>query len=508
MIPQVSTALDSVRWQRALLFVVALTVFVFAVAAARWRPLWYDELFTLYVASEPSIGDTLRALLDGADTNPPVDYLLRHAVMAAIGSSPEAFRLASAAAFVAGLFAIYAFVRRRTPFLASAAAFLLPVATAASYFSHEGRAYVLLVASAPLALWAWQRAVDEPRRPVRLAVLFLSLCLGPFAHYYGLMNFLPVAAGEAWRSWQRRRLEAPIIATFIAACVATLGLLPFARAAMAMKGHFWAAGFKATDLPLYYRDFLEYGGKTLVVLLVTAVALAVLSRVRAPRAAGPGIPSHEWVAAVVLALTPLTAFVLAKVVTGALVARYTIAFVPGIAILAAYLLAYAEVTLRRAVAGFVAALATLALWTHITAALSYRGSEPEGAGVLSALQASSLPVAFDSPHQFLELVHYAPQLAATGRLFYPMDSETALEVRGFDNDERALRGLSRIHPLNLPGYREFTDRNERFLVVYTQAFWPSLVKALERDGYCLVPVDRKGSTSVLQAFPGCRPPED
>jgi hypothetical protein len=241
---------------------------------------------------------------------------------------------------------------------------------------------------------------------------------------------------------------------------------------------------------------------------VTVVALAVLSRVRAPRAARPGIPSHEWVAAVVLALTPLTAFVLAKVVTGALVARYTIAFVPGIAILAAYLLAYAEVTLRRAVAGFVAALATLALWTHVTAALSYRGSEPEGAGVLSALQASSLPVAFDSPHQFLELVHYAPQLAATGRLFYPMDSETALEVRGFDNDERALRGLSRIHPLNLPGYREFADRNERFLVVYSQAFWPSLVKALERDGYCLVPVDRKGSTSVLQAFPGCRPPED
>jgi hypothetical protein len=508
MIPQVSTALDSVRWQRAFLFVVALTVFVFAVVAARWRPLWYDELFTLYVASEPSVGDTLRALLDGADTNPPVDYLLRHAVMAVLGSSPEAFRLASAAAFVAGLFAIYAYVRRRAPFLASAAAFLVPVATAATYFSHEGRAYALLVASAPLALWAWQRAVDEPRRPVRLAALFLSLCLGPFSHYYGVMNFLPVAAGEAWRSWRRRRLEAPIIATIATACVATLGLVPFARAAMAMKTHFWAAGFTAADLPLYYRGFLEFGGKTLLVLLAAVVSLAALSRVRAPRAARLEIPSHEWVAAVVLALTPLTAFVFAKVATGALTAKYTIAFVPGIAILAGYLLAYAEVTLRSAVAGLVAALAALALWTHVSAALSYRGSETEGIGVLSALQASSLPVAFDSPHQFLEIVHYAPQLAATGRLFYPMDSKTALEVRGFDNDERALQGLSRIHPLNLPGYREFTDRNERFLVVYTQEFWSSLVKALKRDGYCLVLLDRQGSTSLLQAFPGCRPTED
>jgi len=508
MIPRVSAALDSARWQRAFLFAAALTVFAFAVAAARWRPLWYDELFTLYVASEPSVGGTLRALLDGADTNPPVDYLLRHAIMAVLGSSPVAFRLASAAAFVVGLFAIYAYVRRRAPFLASAAAFLLPVATAAAYFSYEGRAYALLLASAPLALWAWQRAVDEPRRPVHLAALFGALCLGPFSHYYGVMNFLAVAAGEAWRSWRRRRLEAPLIATFAAACVATLGLLPFASAATAMKGHFWAAGFKATDLPLYYRGFLEYGGKTLLVLLAAVVVLAALSRIRAPRAAGPGIPSHEWVAAVVLALTPLTAFVFAEVATGALTAKYTIAFVPGIAIVAGYLLAYAEVTLRGAVAGLVAALAAFALWVHIMAALSYRGSEAVDPGVLSALQASSLPVAFDSPHQFLEVVHYEPQLAATGRLFYPMDSETALEVRGFDNDERALRGLSRIHPLNLPGYREFTDRNERFLVVFTEAFWPGLVRALKRDGFCLLLLDRHGSTSVLQAFPGCRPTED
>ena len=36
-------------------------------------------------------------------------------------------------------------------------------------------------------------------------------------------------------------------------------------------------------------------------------------------------------------------------------------------------------------------------------------------------------------------------------------------------------------------------------------FWPALVKALRRDGYCLSPVAASGSTELLQAFTGCRP---
>jgi hypothetical protein len=205
----------------------------------------------------------------------------------------------------------------------------------------------------------------------------------------------------------------------------------------------------------------------------------------------------------VLALTPLAAFLLARLATGALTTKYAIALVPGVAILVGYLLACAEVTLRAGVAMLVVALATLTLRQHVDNVLAYRGSEPVDAAIVIAARASSLPVAFDSPHQFLEYVHYEPRLAT--RSFYPMDAATALEVRGFDNDERALRGLSRIRPLNVVDYREFLDRNPAFLVVYTDAFWPGLVEALRRDGYCLVPILRSGRTVVLQAFPGCPP---
>jgi hypothetical protein len=41
-------------------------------------------------------------------------------------------------------------------------------------------------------------------------------------------------------------------------------------------------------------------------------------------------------------------------------------------------------------------------------------------------------------------------------------------------------------------------------VVFSRDFWPGLVKALQRDGYCLQPVTEADTTVLLHAFPGCR----
>ena len=489
------------RW--TLIGGVIVTVLLFAVLAAHWRPLWYDELFTLYVASEPTFGDVLRALMNGADTNPPVDYLLRHASLASFGDSSVAFRWPSAAAFVAGQLAIFAYVRRRAPFLSAAGAALLPIATAAVFFAYEGRAYALLFASAPIALWAWQRAAERSGQPLRLALLLGALCLGPYSHYYGVLNFLPVTAGEALRWSRQRRIDWPMAAVIAAAAVLTLGLVAFARNASGMQGGFWAAGFRFAELPGYYGGFLAYAGATAYVVIGVAVALAALGWRRSSPAERPAVPAHEVLAAVVLALTPVSAFLLAVVATGALTSKYTITLVAGVAILVGYLLACGETRHRGLAAATTVLLAIWAVGRHASLALDYRGSEAVPAAIRYALARSSQPVAFDSPHMFLQFVHYEPQLA--GRFFYPMDAATALEVRGFNNDEIALRGLQQIRSLNVTTYREFVDRHATFLVVYSRVFWPALVKALRRDGYCLSPVAESGSTELLQAFPGCQP---
>jgi hypothetical protein len=505
MISRVVAGCGSTIWRGAFLAGVALAVLVVAVLAARWQPLWYDELFTLYVASEASPAATLRALLAGADTNPPVDYLLRHASLALFGNSAVAFRWPSALAFVGGLFAIYAFVRRRTGFVPAASAFALPVLSVATYFTHEGRAYALLFASAPIALWAWQRATERQRAGVPLLTLFLALCLGPYSHYFGVLNFVPVAAGEAWRSYRRRRLDRGILGTLAAACVATLGLLVFARSATAMKQSFWAAGYRVADIPGYYAGLLGWAAWAWLAALGLAAGLAIGGRGRRRQpATTAGPPQHEVVAACVLAMTPLAAFLLAALLTGALAAKYTIAFVPGMAILFGYLLNVVDAWRRPAALLALGVLTLLGLGRFATDVLAYRDDVPMPLRLPALLpKHGALPVAFDSPHLFLETVYYEPQFA-DGRFYYPMDVATALAVRGFNNDEIALRGLTAIKPLNVADYREFLLRNREFLVVFSRDFWPGLVKALQRDGYCLQPVTEADTTVLLHAFPGCR----
>lgn len=487
---------------RAFLAGVALALAVLAMLAAHWRPLWFDELFTFYVAQEPSLAATLRVLLDGADTNPPFDYLIRHVSLELFGTSTAAFRAPSAAAFVVGLFAIYAYVRRRAPFLASTAAFLLPISTAAVWFSYEGRAYALLFASGPIALVAWQKAVDRPRHPLSSLSLVAALCLGPFSHYLGVLNFAPVVAGELWRCAKRRAVDWGIAGSVAAAAVLLPALLPFARNATTMKGTFWASGYSLGAAFGYYEAFLDYMGVTAVVVLGAAVVLAPLACWRTGTSACRAMPAHEVVAAVVLALTPFSAYLLAELVTGALTSKYAITLVAGVAILGGYLLAYVETPARIAVLVSVLGLAGFGIGNLASAAFSHRGEEPLATEILDVLRASPLPVAFDSPHQFLVYVHYEPQLARQ-RFFYPMDADTALAMRGFNNDELALRRLGRIAPMNVSDYADFTSRNPEFLVMYSTQFVSALAKALQGDGYCLRTVAQSGPTTLLHATRDC-----
>jgi hypothetical protein len=216
------------------------------------------------------------------------------------------------------------------------------------------------------------------------------------------------------------------------------------------------------------------------------------------------VPQHEVAAACVLALTPVSAFVLAGLLTGALTAKYTVAFVPGVAILFGYLLSVVEGWRRPAALLALGVLTLLGLGRFAADALAYRDDVPTPMQLATLLpQGSTLPIAFDSPHLFLETVYYQPQFA-NGRFQYPMDAATALVVRGFNNDEIALRGLTTIKPLNVVGYREFLLRNREILVVFSRDFWPGLVAALKRDGYCLQPVAEIDTTVLLHAFPGCR----
>jgi hypothetical protein len=47
-----------------------------SIARARSLPFWFDEIFTFHAANQPTISDVWRALANGVDLNPPLNYLL------------------------------------------------------------------------------------------------------------------------------------------------------------------------------------------------------------------------------------------------------------------------------------------------------------------------------------------------------------------------------------------------------------------------------------------------
>ena len=76
--------------------------------------------------------------------------------------------------------------------------------------------------------------------------------------------------------------------------------------------------------------------------------------------------------------------------------------------------------------------------------------------------------------------------------------------RGFDNDEIALRGLSRVVPLHVTGYVEFATRTPEFLLVRDYDFVPALTSQLRADRFCLDQVAQAGSVVVLRVTGRCR----
>src|SRR4051812_35305951 len=196
---------------------------------AHWKPLTNDELFTFEVSRLASVGRIWTALSAGADNHPPLDYLLRHLSLSAFGQSELAFRLPSLLASYLCLISIFQFVVRRASVVYGLIAVLIPLSTPLFEYSYEARSYTLLAAFAAVALAAWQRRTEGSRGAI--VVLAASLAAVLWAHYYGVLVFLPIAAGEMVRTQKTRRIDLAVWAALAAGACALLPLLPMIRSA-------------------------------------------------------------------------------------------------------------------------------------------------------------------------------------------------------------------------------------------------------------------------------------
>jgi hypothetical protein len=430
------------------------------------KPMWYDELFTLYISRLAGFSDIWSALLTGADQTPPFFHLITRASFSLFGVNHLSIRLPEVLGFWVMSLCLFRFVSKRSSALYGFAAMLFPLATKAYYYAYEARPYGIVLGLSALSLLCWQSAAEGHYRKLSLIGLAISLVAAVSSHYYAVLLFFPLAVGEVVRSLSRRRLDLPIWVAFGFAMTPLLLFLPLIE-----RGWTYAAGFWAEPLwrsiPKFYYFLLTPALLPLVAILIFSAIYPTTHPVsRRNQESRLTPPFHEIAAAFGFVAIPVVAVTLAIFVTGAFTDRYALPSVMGFSILiafATYKLPDGRAFLGAALVlflcgGFVMNVAqnfqktTNAFRKHLKI-YSFLRSESE----------SRLPIVVSHPLTFMQLTYYAPPDIAS-RFVYLADPEASLLHMGNNTSERNLLELKPWFQLKVEGYTPYVASQRRFLV--------------------------------------------
>jgi hypothetical protein len=495
--PGSDTRAGPLRWCEdhapAGLAVVLTLVATFGVATAARLPLWNDELFTYYFGHLPGLDALWGELSRGAEQTPPGFYLITRASIWAFGSSPLALRLPEIVGFVVACAFLYLVVRRRSSPLAGLVAALILGTSSTRAYAVEARPYALVLGLSAVALWSWQRAAEHGRqRRLALVVLGLSLAGAVSSHYYAVLLLGPFAVALVVRARTDGRFDWPAALALGGGIVPLVVFSPLLASAADYAATFWA-------VPTWAQSLEFYGGLAPVALPavsavslpvvaggVTLAALVIVAGVVRQRGVSfllSSAPVHEWVLYGALALLPVAGVVIAKLVTGAYVARYVLPAVLGLAALVA--LVVHRLDRRIPVAAPAAGVLLVVLVTVAAADLSAAGAEAQRRlATVAFLDANSggRPVVVASAHEFFELSH---DIARRGgpELRYLADPDLALTVLGTDTIELGLVQLQEFAPLQLRDFDGYLRTHDDFLLFGAELDWDWTTEVLRERGY-------------------------
>ena len=331
-----AVALDA--WRRWILGAILAVYLGIAGLLAHYKLFWNDELFTVYIARIPTVPDVWAFLATGVEQTPPTFHLLSRWVIHTLGEHHVTVRLPSILAVGVLGICLFVVVSRRTSPAYGFIAMLFPLTTQAFLYAYEARPYALVLAFSAASLLCWTSAADGRRRALSLAGLAVTLAAALCSHYYAVLVFLPLAAGELARSLDRRRVDLGIWLAFSVATIPLFVFLPLIQSGRKLAATFWARP-QWQQMADFYQHVLSPAS---VPLLVIVLGLAVYGLARASdggKSAATGAappPRHEIVAALGYLALPVVAVLVAKLVTGAFTDRYALPAVLGVAIIVSW----------------------------------------------------------------------------------------------------------------------------------------------------------------------------
>jgi hypothetical protein len=477
-----------------LLVLLTLGYLETAVVKARTKPFWHDEIYTILVSGLPSLSSMWRATMDGIDLSPPLNAWMTRAVHDVAGVGHVSTRVPAMVGFWIMLATVFHIVRQRAGTTAALAAALIPFSTAAFRYSYEARSYGLMLALFALGLYAWGEATRGRRRSVHLPLLAVALAAAPWNHYYAVLTFLPIAAGELTRLVQRRRIDVGIATAFAFAGVAILPMRSLIAGARHQNAMFWSVPQGPRDISEAYLFLFEPLGdrRFMIAVVVIALILVVSALTDRDTAALPrrALPVHEVIAGLVALLLPIFGSLLARWVTGAFVPRYFLTTVVSVSLAIPLVLWWLNVRASGAefvlcavlVFTFAQSVAGSLLGRHgfehpvRTRTLLLRSLETEG------------PTVIPSSLQFLQLWYYAPP-TLKAQLRYLADPAEAAKRSGSSTIDQGYLVLARWTSVPVEPYTGFVGSHREFRVYAAGSGW--LIDKLRQIGANVQEVGRE-----------------
>jgi uncharacterized membrane protein len=437
---------------------------VFSLLFARSKAFDVDEYLVRITALAGSPGAIWHLLKTAPlSVDPPLYHLLVHYFLRFFGPSEFVQRLLSVLAYTVMTFLLYRLVRKYSDIYTGLVLLALCLQSGAFAFAYYARPYALVLAADAMALVCWDSAIGERRgRSVALFGLFAGIAVAVGSHWFGFLVLIPLMAGEAVRTWQRRRLDTGVCVVMAAGAATALAYMPLLKAAAAYRALPWK-GVALGDIAASYQLILEPCLVPLLLMVILAFARLMFSARQLERATVVPIP--VFICGAVFALTPFAGFVLGKIVTHAFQPRYVLLCTLGLLLLAA-------LAVRQGVAGRVGWMASAALILgalvsflqyHSLRALPAGGDTAALADVTVLSANESLPVVAGSDGLFLRIEAHAPT-SLRRRCVFPTDQDF---IRLLHNNTNFLmtEGIRRWTNLPVVDLASFLNSHPQFYFI-------------------------------------------
>jgi putative flippase GtrA len=482
------------------------------IRTAMVRPFWFDELYTLTIAGQPTLRDLWAVWKRGIDAVPPFFFLIERLALDLPVGKEVALRLPSIVAFSGTLLCVFAYVRRRSgEFVACLSALLLLSTSLFHTYMAEARPYAEMIGCIAFALVCYQRL---PSR--RWAVLFfVSLVLAESLHYYAVFAMIPFGVAEGVFFLKTWRFRWAVWVSLVCAALPLVASLRWLLMIQKYLGPHVFARPSLSDVKKYYASFFLSSDIAVVAGIVVAAIFAILWNGRwtwSEEENGNTGKTNARETALMLSLValPYIAFVLTQMVHGLLLARYVMPAIIGVLLGMACALSFAG---RRAVVIFaVFALCATAVreidfWRYpqFSPYQSYfsatsRQQLREMKDFVDSAGHNDLPVVISDCLLYTQFVYYL-DANWTKRLVYLVDRENEYKYSTSDSSSATMFAFHSYFPVQLAEYSQFTTAHPEFLLYAEGSDWYQ--PAFKNENFSMeVLAKGPGEVYLVRTIPG------